>query len=83
MTKRKSDNFEETLREFSTSFKKRINEDIRFWKHQDLNHTKGRAMAYSACLSELKSALENNDLTLSDVGLSDYSVPEAGDSNEN
>lgn len=33
-------------------------------------------MAYSACVFELGKALKNNGLTLSDVGLADYRVPE-------
>lgn len=76
MTKRKPDNFEKSLREFAASFRNRINEDIKFWKKQNPDHAKGRELAYSACLSELREALENNSLTLSDVGLADYKIPD-------
>lgn len=76
MTKRKQNNYEESLREFSVALKKRINEDVKFWTQQDTNHAKGREMAYSACLSELKEALEKNNLKLIDVGLAGYKLPE-------
>lgn len=75
MTKRKQDNYQECLRDFSSSFKKRIDNDIKFWKTQNTDHAKGREMSFSACLFELKEALEKNGLTLSDVGLVDYKVP--------
>ena len=82
MTKRKNNNYEETLREFSLSFKKHINEDIKFWRNENPSHAKGREMAYSACLNELKEALEKNNLTLSDVALAGYKVPEVNENND-
>jgi len=76
MTKRKQDNYRESLIDFAVSFRNRIDEDIKFWSTQNSEYAKGQEMAYSACLFELKEALENNGLVLSDVALADYKVPE-------
>jgi len=81
MTKRRKDEYEEALRDFSELLKQRIKEDIKFWKSQDRSHAKGREMAYSSCLFELKEALSRNGLSLGDIGLADYKVPKV-DENE-
>ncbi|BCO31162.1 hypothetical protein TspCOW1_12650 [Thiohalobacter sp. COW1] len=77
MTKRKLDNYEESFKDFSVLFRRRINEDIELWRSCNPEHAKGREMAYSACLFELKEALEKNGLTLADVGLAGYEVPKS------
>ena len=77
MTKRKQDNYRESLIDFAASFKQCINENMKFWSTQNPELAKGQEMAYSACLFELKEALENSGLVLSDVALADYRVPEA------
>ena len=82
MTKRKTNNYEESFKDFATSFKKHINEELKLWKKENHMHAKGRQMAYSSCLFELKRSLEKNNLTLSDIGLASYEVPEVGGSNE-
>ena len=77
MTQGRKNEYEEALRDFSVLLKQRIKEDIKFWKSQDPSHAKGREMAYSSCLFELNEALAKNGLSLGDVGLADYQVPEA------
>jgi len=75
MTKRKADTYEESLKDFSSLFRKRVDADMKFWSEQNQEHATGRRMAYSACLRELADALEKNGLSLSDIGLGGYEVP--------
>ena len=76
MTKRRNDAYEESLRDFSIQIKKHIKEDIKFWNTQDKSQAKIRAMAYSDCIFELRNALEKNGLSLGDVGLTGYEIPQ-------
>ena len=75
MTKRKADTYEESLKDFSSLFRKRVDADMKFWSEQNREHATGRRMAYSACLRELADPLEKNGLSLSDIGLGGYEVP--------
>ena len=76
MSKRTNKDYEVALREFSVLIQQRIKEDLNFWKHKNQIEAKGRMMAYHSCLFELKEALEKNGLSLSDIGLGGYEVPE-------
>jgi hypothetical protein len=75
MTKRKVDTYEESLKDFSILFRKRIEADMKFWNEQNHGHATGRQLAYASCLRELKDGLEKNGLSLSDIGLAGYEVP--------
>ena len=76
MNKRASKEYEAALRDFSILIKKQIKEDLNFWKHQNPAEAKGREMAYRSCLFELNEALSNNGLSLGDIGLGGYEVPD-------
>ena len=75
MTKRKNDNYEEALKEFSLSFKNTIKTEIKVWNTLDSTAAKHRQLAFRACLLELKTALENNGLDMSHVNLGGFEIP--------
>lgn len=79
MTKRKIDTYEDALKDFALLFKKRVRLDIKAWNALDPKTSSVRERAYDICISELKTALENNGLELDDIGLGGYEVPKAKD----
>ncbi|GAA6143196.1 hypothetical protein [Hydrogenophaga sp. 5NK40-0174] len=76
MNKRESKETEAALRDFSVLIQRRIKEDLNFWKHRNPAEAKGREMAYRSCLFELNEALSNHGLTMGDMGLGGYEVPD-------
>lgn len=79
MTKRRIDTYEDALKDFALSFKKQVRLDIKTWNTLHPKTASAREGAYRICISELKTALENNGLELDEIGLGGYEVPKAKD----
>jgi ribosomal protein L18E len=75
MVKRKTDDYEEAFRELASQLKITINEDRKIWRHINHDMAIGRQSAYQSVIFEIEKSLQNNNLTMSDIGLAGYQIP--------
>lgn len=76
MTKRRIENHEACLKAFSEHLRKDVKDNLKAWAVMDPIQAQARRMAYANIVFLLKQTATEHDISLAELGLAGYEIPE-------